>query len=815
MSNVPSLCRETRKSHLLIVASTLIVAACGQEPVGPEAEPLPTPAASISDAEHNDGNPHFFWLPPLVAEPDAGGTFNPEPSPEVVVCQLDAERAACADQQPGGFPVVFTPEGRGASKVRLDLEEEHYIVNWKTAGLDPNEFYRIQVAAVPGGTVLGFIDVDPERGGGGPGKGNPGKGPGVGSSSTGTVTVRVGQTLPIKFRIERGIFCGNVSDCTEEVVGPGGGTVVTNTGFAGLDIPEGALDDDALIIAERIEVTDPSECLPSELQQAEGCYRFDTDPDLGAVNGRDSFNAEVVVGVCLDPDVEGSAVGDQFQLHGADPVDAAQGVVALQNVSAPFLECGGFDALASSGEAGWLEGLAVLAGGGLHRAAGWLVPDPLWASHSGRGGTTLRPATIGWARPLAVDKVAGDGQEAEVGTPLTTDPTVRVEAAHFAGGTAPPVEGATVTFEVTAGGGTLGADGESSVTVGTDADGRASVPWTLGPEPGENVLVASVPGDGQVTFTAAALASDGSSPPSSFRVVFSRITENSGSLQLFSMRGDGSDVRRVTSGANSRSGPAWNPDQSVIAYVQDRDLRRVDADGSDDRRLAFDDVGSGVRADWSPDGGRLAYACRDGICTVRPSGLERRVIVEFARDEFFRPESIDPVVSWSPDGRWIAHASTLALDGSCCARAQSLWRVRPDGTDRQLVLGFGRGAETGEELSRLAPDFSPGGERLAFLTKHEFEDETGETEIGNAVAAVNLDGTGLRVLAGPPDHFLLFSHLTWSPDGTEVLFTAREGRGSGLGLRIFAVDVATGAIRQVSREGLDVEFSDVMPDWTP
>ncbi|HSK19308.1 MAG TPA: leishmanolysin-related zinc metalloendopeptidase [Longimicrobiales bacterium] len=58
------------------------------------------------------------------------------------------------------------------------------------------------------------------------------------------------------------------------------------------------------------------------------------------------------------------------------------------------------------------------------------------------------------------------------------------------------VAGAVVTFQVTAGGGSV-----SSSTVTTNNSGTASVTWTLGPEPGVNTLVATVPGLDPVTFT--------------------------------------------------------------------------------------------------------------------------------------------------------------------------------------------------------------------------------------------------------------------------------------------------------------------------
>ena len=64
-----------------------------------------------------------------------------------------------------------------------------------------------------------------------------------------------------------------------------------------------------------------------------------------------------------------------------------------------------------------------------------------------------------------------------------------------------PLAGATVTFAVTAGGGTL-----SATTATTDADGRASTTLTLGRTPGRTTVRATVAGLQPVTFTATAKA---------------------------------------------------------------------------------------------------------------------------------------------------------------------------------------------------------------------------------------------------------------------------------------------------------------------
>ncbi len=86
-----------------------------------------------------------------------------------------------------------------------------------------------------------------------------------------------------------------------------------------------------------------------------------------------------------------------------------------------------------------------------------------------------------------------NNQRATVGTAVANAPAVRVTNAAGAA-----VANVTVTFAVTAGGGTLGA---TSAT--TNADGVASAgSWTLGATPGANTVTATVAGLTPVTFTA-------------------------------------------------------------------------------------------------------------------------------------------------------------------------------------------------------------------------------------------------------------------------------------------------------------------------
>ena len=118
---------------------------------------------------------------------------------------------------------------------------------------------------------------------------------------------------------------------------------------------------------------------------------------------------------------------------------------------------------------------------------------------SGAGLPSVTFTANGTAGPPAdVSIVLGDNQVAVVGSAVASRPTVRVRDSN-----GNPVAGATVTFAVAAGGGTI-----TGATQTTDAAGDASVgSWTLG-SGSPNTLTATVTGSGitgnPVTFTAEA-----------------------------------------------------------------------------------------------------------------------------------------------------------------------------------------------------------------------------------------------------------------------------------------------------------------------
>lgn len=166
------------------VSVTILLLGCQDpmEPSGDLTSPAPEePAAfSISDGRHG-GNPHFYFLPPLVRAPHPTGRFDRTLGPIVKVCRLPA----CASD------VATFLSGRGPGGVAV--HGEAYTVQWhsKSAGLSVAGQYRMRVFV--GSQQLGFFDfqVVSNRGG-------------RAAVPAGFVRLRQGHPLLIRFRIEQG-----------------------------------------------------------------------------------------------------------------------------------------------------------------------------------------------------------------------------------------------------------------------------------------------------------------------------------------------------------------------------------------------------------------------------------------------------------------------------------------------------------------------------------------------------------------------------------------------------------------------------------
>lgn len=171
----------------LLIAVLALTAACVDQPTSH----LSRPSADISDGANN-GNAHFYFLPPLAPDPGPGAGNDATQSPEVVICRLDEETLVCAETLATyTMDLATTTTTQPGNSETVRLGDAHFIVDWHTEdfALDPAMTYRICVKV--SGIELGFADVDVVA-----------SGRDLRVVTEEYVGVVDGRTLPIKFRIE-------------------------------------------------------------------------------------------------------------------------------------------------------------------------------------------------------------------------------------------------------------------------------------------------------------------------------------------------------------------------------------------------------------------------------------------------------------------------------------------------------------------------------------------------------------------------------------------------------------------------------------
>ena len=178
-----------RARSLAAVTIAFAVVACTDATM-PMATGSVGPSFSISDgAPGRGGNPFFFFLPPMVANPGAGANVT-DLAPVVDICAPDGSH--CIAHFTTDLSTTTTTQPGNSETVRQS--SDGYIVNWHTAAfdLDVDATYRLCVSV--GGLALGHADVDV-----------------VGSAkdlknvnTDEYVGLLDDRTLPIKFRIQDG-----------------------------------------------------------------------------------------------------------------------------------------------------------------------------------------------------------------------------------------------------------------------------------------------------------------------------------------------------------------------------------------------------------------------------------------------------------------------------------------------------------------------------------------------------------------------------------------------------------------------------------
>jgi Tol biopolymer transport system component len=213
----------------------------------------------------------------------------------------------------------------------------------------------------------------------------------------------------------------------------------------------------------------------------------------------------------------------------------------------------------------------------------------------------------------------------------------------------------------------------------------------------EDIYVAQADGSGITRLTTTPGPEfDAEWSPDGTRIVYRDSTRGfNENDEIHIMNADGSEQINLTNDPANDWGPTWSPDGRQIAFNSERSgtmrLYIMNADGSDVRQV---DTNIWVEyADWSPDGTKF-------VCECRPPGSNDYEVYVFNADGS-DPQRLTTVTGhdgfpvWSPDGALIAFSSdrddcrySSAAD---CIRTgkdgphSDVWIMNADGTDQRRI----------------------------------------------------------------------------------------------------------------------------------
>jgi Tol biopolymer transport system component len=248
-------------------------------------------------------------------------------------------------------------------------------------------------------------------------------------------------------------------------------------------------------------------------------------------------------------------------------------------------------------------------------------------------------------------------------------------------------------------------------------------------------------------------------PPSSSKIVFSK------QLNIYSMNLDGSGLTRLTSLPGANYHPIFSPDGSKILFTSGRDgyhhmeIYVMNADGSDQRRLTYNNESHKSNLSISPDGHKILYQfaeASDGPLATR--------MIDACGKSSPPPGNLPGPFAFSADGKKLI--SGYGTD---------IFVANADGTN-----------PTRFKRNGSDPSFSPDGRRIVFVSRHnvpKLNPSDAQPSIADGIAVINVDGTGYRKLNDLPA-----SSPKFTRDGQRIVFSGSSSRGTDNDIYIMNVD---------------------------
>jgi Tol biopolymer transport system component len=290
------------------------------------------------------------------------------------------------------------------------------------------------------------------------------------------------------------------------------------------------------------------------------------------------------------------------------------------------------------------------------------------------------------------------------------------------------------------------------------------------------------------------------------RLIFQSKRDDLKCDQIFSMKTDGTDLKRISNGEGRTTCSYYfkngkkvlyastfmggkecppNPDYSkgyVWAIYPTYDIFTANADGTKIKQLTKTN-GYDAEATISPDGKKIIFtSMRDGDLDLYSMDINGKNVKRLTTELGY-----DGGAFFSPDGKQIVYRAFHPQDEQAKMRYRQkldenliepnnfeIWVMNADGSNKRQVTKLG--------AASFAPFFTPNGKRIIFSTNYFATDPR---KRNFELALINVDGSGLeRVTFNETfDGFPMFS-----PDGKKLVFASNRNAAKQGDTNVFIAD---------------------------
>lgn len=257
--------------------------------------------------------------------------------------------------------------------------------------------------------------------------------------------------------------------------------------------------------------------------------------------------------------------------------------------------------------------------------------------------------------------------------------------------------------------------------------------------------------------------------PNGQQIVFESTKD--GKFAIYTIRKDGTDLRKLTGGEANDEQPRWSPDGRQIVFISDRsgDLRLyiMKSDGTLQRRLSGTED-TDYLPEFSPKGEMVAFQSRPekamiahDIYIIRTDGTGRTRLTGEGTD--------DMSPRWSPDGAKILFSRAVVTqkywrelskeDAAAMKRSEEIFLMNRDGSNLQNL--------TNNNVPDYAAEWSKNGQTIYFISERDGSPN---------IYAMQSDGSKVRKVVDGS----IVKDINLSPDEKYFAYTKEVNKKWGL-----------------------------------